>query len=257
MKENYAMAAVFPPLRAKWTVKVLRRRPQVRFLLYRLAVLLVLLAASPARSQQTAQFWPEIDTYIKLNSTFRLMFNASTTHEAGEDLGSQGGVNLDIFAKPLLKLKRFTVFQLDEAKSRPLTFRIRYNYLLSPGKPSENRVVLDATPRFPLKAGVLVADRNRTDLRFIDGEFSWRYRNRLTIERSFGIHSYHFTPYVRAEAYYDSKPEKWSRTTEDFGCLFPIRRRAEIEPYYQHMNDTAKSPNRQTHGVGLTLSLYF
>ena len=117
--------------------------------------------------------------------------------------------------------------------------------------------MLEATPRYPLKAGFLITDRNRTDLRSVAGDFSWRYRNRLMVERSFGIHSYHFTPYVRAETFYDSNAEKWSRTTEDIGCIFPIRRRAEIEPYYQHMNDTAKSPNRQTHGVGLALSLYY
>ncbi len=29
------------------------------------AVLLVLIAALPARSRQIAQFWPELDTYIK------------------------------------------------------------------------------------------------------------------------------------------------------------------------------------------------
>ena len=211
----------------------------------------------PARSQQIAQFWPEIDTYVKLNPTFRLMFDASTTQEAGNTIGGQFGANFDMFTKPLLKLKRFTVFQLDESKSRPLTIRIGYNRLPTPGKPPENRVVLDATPRYPLKAGILVADRNRVDLRWINGDFSWRYRNRLMVERTFGIHSYHFTPYVRGEAYYVSTAGKWSRTAEDVGCLFPIRRRAEIEAYYEHMNDTSKSPNQQTHGIGLVLSLYF
>jgi hypothetical protein len=238
-------------------VRSSRDRFSARFLLCRLAVLFLLLAAVPAISQQTAQFWPEIDTYIKLDPTFRLMFNASTTQEAGKTVGAQFGANFDIFTKPLVKLKRFTVFQLDESKSRPLTFRIGYNRLPTPGKPSENRVVLDATPRFPLKAGFLVTDRNRADLRWINEDFSWRYRNRLMVERTFAIHHYHFTPYVRGEAYYVSTAGKWSRTTEDIGCLFPIRRRAEIETYYEHMNDTSKAPNQQKHGFGLTLSLYF
>ena len=60
--------------------------------------MLILFAASPARSQQTTQFWPEIETYLKLNPTFRLMFNASTTQEAGDTIGGQFGANLDIFA---------------------------------------------------------------------------------------------------------------------------------------------------------------
>ena len=238
-------------------MKSSRRRCRVRFLLYTLAVVLILFAVSPARSQQTTQFWPEIETYLKLNPTFRLMFNASTTQEAGDTIGGQFGANLDIFAKPLFKLKRLTVFQLDESKSRPLTIRIAYDRLPTPGKPSENRVVLEGTPRYPLKAGVLVADRNRADLRWINGDFSWRYRNRLMVERTFAVHSHHLTPYGRGEAYYVSTAGKWSRTTEDIGCLFPIHRRAEIEAYYEHMNDTSKAPNQQTHGIGLILSLYF
>jgi hypothetical protein len=55
------------------------------------------------------------------------MFNASTTQEAGNTIGSQFGANFDLFTKPLFKLKRFAIFQLDESKSRPLTLRIGYD----------------------------------------------------------------------------------------------------------------------------------
>jgi hypothetical protein len=258
MKEICASASVGSLLlKQRPTAKVSRRWLLLRFVSFKLAVLLILFAALPARSQQTVQFWPEIDTYFKLDPKFRLSFIATTTQEAGSTVGSEFGVNLDIFVKPLFKLKRFTVFQLDESKSRLLTFRAGYHYLPSPDGSNESRVLVEATPRFPLNAGILVSDRSRVDLRLVSGNFSWRYRNRLTVERTFGIRSYHLSPYLQAEAYYDSTPEKWSRTTEDLGCIFPIRRRAEIEPYYQHMNDTSKSPNRQTHGIGLRLRLYF
>jgi Protein of unknown function (DUF2490) len=258
MKEICASASVgLSLLKHRPTVKVSRRWLLLGFSLLKLAVLLVLFAALPARSEQTVQFWPEVDTYFKLDPKFRLSFIATTSQEAGSTVGSEFGANLDIFVRPLFKLKRFTVFQLDESKSRLLTFTAGYHYLPSPDGSNESRVLVEATPRFPLKAGVLVSDRNRVDLRWISGDFSWRYRNRLTAERTFAIRSYHLSPYLQAEAYYDSSPEKWSRTTEDIGCIFPIRRRAEIEPYYQHMNDTSKSPNRQTHGIGLHLRLYF
>jgi Protein of unknown function (DUF2490) len=241
-------------LKPRPTAKVSRRH--LRLALLKLAALLVFVSI-PARSEQTVQFWPEVDTYLKLDPKLRLSFIATTTQESGSTVGSEVGANLDIFLKPLFKLKRFTVFQLDESKSRLLTFRAGYHYLPSSNGSDENRVLLEATPRFPLKAGILVSDRNRFDLRWISGAFSWRYRNRLTAERTFAIRSYHLSPYLQAEAYHDSISEKWSRTTAAFGCIFPIRRRAEIEPYYQHMNDTAKSPNRQTHSVGLRLRLYF
>ena len=53
---------------------------------------------------------------------------------------------------------------------------------------------------------------DRVDLRFIDGEFSWRYRNRLSAEREFSIGRVRLNPYARFEVYYDSRYSKWSRT---------------------------------------------
>ena len=62
--------------------------------------------------------------------------------------------------------------------------RIGYRYLHNAGDdPDENRGVLEVTPRYPLVRGVLVSNRNRIDFRFIEGEYSWRYRNRLSLER--------------------------------------------------------------------------
>jgi hypothetical protein len=156
-----------------------------------------------------------------------------------------------------MKLKRITVFELDQSKNRPLMLRLGYRYMPTTDGPTENRGILEATGRFPLVRGVLLSDRNRADLRFISGEFSWRYRNRLAAERTFAIRSYHFSPYIRAEAYYDGNLHKWSRTTETFGLVFPIRKRAEIEPYYEHQNDSSSAPNRQVNALGLALSLYF
>lgn len=47
-----------------------------------------------------------------------------------------------------------------------------------------------ATSNFPLKAGALILDRNRADLDWKSGSFTWRYRNKLTLERTFTIRSY-------------------------------------------------------------------
>jgi hypothetical protein len=211
----------------------------------------------PSAKAQTFQFWPEVDTYVKLNSNVKLYFIASTTRENEKDTSAEIGPNIDFHLKPLRELARRAIFQGDKSKSRSLSLRFGYRYMPSTDGPTENRGVMEATARYPLKFGLLISDRNRADLRFISGEFSWRYRNRLTIERTFSILSYHFSPYVRGEVYYDSKYEKWSRTTEAFGVAFPIRRHTEIEPYYEHQNDTGKSPNRQVNALGLVLNLYF
>ena len=221
-------------------------------------VLVVLVAfLSPSAKSQTYQTWPEVSTYVSLKQDLRLYVIATTTRENGQGTDAEIGPNLDIYFKPLLKLERFTIFQLDKSKSRPLLLRMGYRYMPSTSGPTEHRGVLEATGRLPLTSGFLISDRSRADLRFINGEFSWRYRNRLTVERTVSIRSYHFTPYVRGEVYFDSNYEKWSRTSETMGIAFPIRKHTEIEPYYEHQNDTGKSPNRQINALGLALNLYF
>jgi hypothetical protein len=222
-----------------------------------LGLLLAMVVLQVPAQTQSFQTWPEIDTYLKVSSNVRVSFFAATTKENRQGTDAEVGPNIDFFLKPLMKLKRITVFELDQSKNRPLMLRLGYRYMPTTDGPTENRGILEATGRFPLVRGVLLSDRNRADLRFISGEFSWRYRNRLAAERTFAIRSYHFSPYIRAEAYYDGNLHKWSRTTETFGLVFPIRKRAEIEPYYEHQNDSSSAPNRQVNALGLALSLYF
>lgn len=208
-------------------------------------------------SAQTFQYWPEIDTFVKLSDNMRLFFIASQTREDRRGEGAEIGPNLDFYLNPLLKLDKIAGMQLDKAKARPLMFRVGYRYLPSTQNPTENRFVLEATPRYPFIHGVLVTDRNRADLRLIQGRFSWRYRNRLTIERTFKLGKFRFTPYGRGEAFYDSNYNKFSRTTVDIGSIFPIGKHVELEGYYEHQNDTGKAPNRQINGVSTILNLYF
>jgi hypothetical protein len=41
------------------------------------------------------------------------------------------------------------------------------------------------------------------------------------------------------------------------GCKFPIRKRFQIDPYYEHENNTGKKPNQQVNALGLILNVYF
>ncbi len=220
--------------------------------------LLLTIAGSAAEAQNSsAQGWPEIDAFLKLNSNVRISFFAAQTREGRSGSDAEVGPNLDYYVKPLRKAKRFILFDLDESKSRLLMLRAGYRYMPSTSSPTEQRGIMEATGRYPLGWDVLVSDRNRVDLRFIEGDSSWRYRNRLTAEREFAIKSYHFAPYLRAEGYYDSRYSKFSRTAETVGCPFPIRKHSEIEPYYEHQNDTSKAPNRQISAIGIVFNLFF
>lgn len=206
---------------------------------------------------QSVQFLPETDVYLKLNSHFRAYLQAKDDRDEGASNQFSIGPSLQLYLKPLLTLKRITTFDLDDAKPRALVFEIGYRSVTAPNALPINRMEPVLTLHFPLKAGFLVSDRNRADLDWTSESFTWRYRNKLTLERTVAIHSYHLIPYVAAEPYYVDKYHKWSTTDLYAGCLFPIGKHVEFNPYYEHENNTGKRPNQQTNEIGFALYLFF
>lgn len=219
-------------------------------------VFLACFACLPARAQDT-QFIPEVDAYLKLNSVVRTYIQAKDDREGGDSTQLAIGPSVQFYVKPLLRLKHVTTFDLDDSKSRVVVLEAGYRYIDAPNSPSENRMVLAVTSHFPIKANLLITDRNRADLDWKNGDFTWRYRNRLTVERTFSIHSYHFIPYVSAELFYESQYGKISTTSIYAGSLFPVGKHVEFNPYYEHDNDTNKQPNKQVNSAGLAVYFFF
>jgi hypothetical protein len=217
---------------------------------------LISFAAIPVCAQ-APQFLPEIDAHLKLNSNFRTYLEAKDDRDGGDPTQFTIGPSIQFYLKPLIKLKELTVFDLDDSKSRALILEAGYRAITAPSTTLENRELVAATFNFPLRAGFRASDRNRADLDWKSGVFTWRYRNKLTLERAFAVRSYHFTPYVAAEPFYESQYSKWSTTDVYAGCLFPVGKHFEFNTYYEHENDTGKKPNRQQNYVGLALYMYF
>lgn len=219
-------------------------------------VFLTCFACVPARAQDT-QFLPEVDSYLRVNSFVRTYFQAKDDREGGDSTQLAIGPSIEFYLKPLIRLKRVTAFDLDDSKSRPLVVEVGYRYLDEPNAPAENRLVLAATSNFPLRDGFHMSDRNRADLDWKTGVFTWRYRNRLTLERTFAIHTYHLIPYVSAELFYESQYSKISTTSIYAGSLFPVGKHVEFNTYYQHDNNTNKHPNKQVNSFGLATYFFF
>ncbi|HZV86778.1 MAG TPA: DUF2490 domain-containing protein [Candidatus Binatus sp.] len=213
-------------------------------------------ACLPACAQDT-QFIPEVDAYLKLNSVVRTYIQAKDDREGGDSTQFAIGPSIQFYLKPLIKLKHVTAFDLDDSKARALVVEVGYRYIDEPNAPTENRMVLAVTSNFPMKASFLISDRNRADLDWKKGIFTYRYRNRLTLERTFSIHSYHLIPYVSAELFYESQYSKISTTSLYAGCLFPVGKHVEFNPYYEHDNNTNKHPNEQVSSAGLAVYFFF
>jgi hypothetical protein len=239
------------PYKTRLKISIVRR-------IYWLAVILLVLQCTTGKAQSTqeTQFLPEVDANFKLNPKVRLGVQAKDTRDGGDQTQAEIGPSVEFYVKPLVRLKEITAFDLDDAKKRLLVLTGGYRYLASPSSPATNRVPLAATSHFPMKARLLIADRNRVDLDWSDGKFTWRYRNMLVVERTVSIHSYHFIPYASVEGYYESQYQKWSTTELYAGSLFPMGKYFQLAAYYEHQNNTGKSPNTQLHGLGLALNIY-
>jgi Protein of unknown function (DUF2490) len=220
-------------------------------------VLVFFCRTGSAQSSQEVQFLPEIDAYLKLNSNIRVSAQAKDTRDGGESSQAAIGPSMEFYLKPLIRLSDITRFDLDDAKARPLVLAAGYLYLAAPGKPSTNRIPIAVTSHLPIKAKLLLTDRNRADLDWSSGNFTWRYRNMLSLERTLVIHSYRPIPYASAEIYYESQYGKVSTTELYAGCLLPLGKHVQFKPYYEHQNNTGKHPNQQVHGLGLALNIYF
>jgi hypothetical protein len=217
---------------------------------------LICFACLPVRAQDV-QFLPEVDAHLKLNSMFRAYVGAKNDRDGGEENQFAIGPSLQLYLKPLIKLKNVTAFDLDDAKSRFVVLETGYRTITAPNAPIDNRMLPMVTLNFPMKAGLHFSDRNRADLDWKNGTFTWRYRNKLSAQRTFSIGTYHLIPYVAAEPYYTSQYSKWSTTALYAGCLFPVGKHVQFNTYYEHENNTGKQPNQSKNSVGLALYLYF
>ncbi len=227
------------------------------------AVLLVLLAlASPARAQDsdsTSEAWPEFDIFIKLNEKSRIFVLCTATKQ--ENLGAyadgQNGVHIDFYAVP--GFRKSLISSVDQSRSKALM--VRAGYLVSrpknnSGTATEHMATAEATGRAHLRAGWLLSDRNRIDLRWVDGEFKHRYRNRLKLERTLDIGKFQLTPYAHAEVFYDLKPRDWSRLRYAAGAEFSITKRIVLEGYFLRQNTWASVP-QFVNAFGTAVQFYF
>ena len=162
---------------------------------FRREVIFLGLALLPACAQNV-QFLPEVDTYVRLNSVLQMYVEAKSDQDAGDPLQAGIGPSLQLYLDPLLTLKKVTVFDLDNSKKRLFVLEIGYRYIAAPNTPTTNRMLDCATFNFPLRAGFHLSDRSRADLDWTSGNFMWRYRNKLIVERTVAVSSYHLIPYV-------------------------------------------------------------
>jgi hypothetical protein len=212
------------------------------------------------------EFWPGLEVYINVKPKVRLYLlgSISKTIEDGELFNAQS-YEAQVGA------------HVDYIPNEHLILRAGYRYGRAIGENDdgfrEHRILADQILRKLLPGDLLLTDRNREEFRFIRGDFSFRYRNRVTIEREFQLsglpllRTRSITPYVSGEIFYDTRFGVWNRNRYAVGVVQSLRRgpilkqllpkRAiNLDLYLMRQNDSRSSPSH-VNALGAALVFYF
>jgi len=184
------------------------------------AVCLTLLLAADASADETqVEFWPEADIWLRLSPAWRTALfvpiskNIDTNYREGNLI-----LQADYAFGTPSRVHRTRL--MDENRAGHMkAYLVRAGYLggrsLGDGGEAyrERTVFTELHVRTPLKGGVLLQHRLRTDLRWL-GEhtvFSNRLRYRLQAEKEYQAGRTSIVPFANVEPYYDSRYDTINR----------------------------------------------
>ena len=207
---------------------------------------------SPAAAQETArEVWPEVDVWVQLNPKVKLFFPFSIS-KSRETQYTEGLIGA----------------RVDYRFNRYVSARAGYGYLWSISDKQNNvdepyhehRPIGELSLRaFPGKSLVLF-DRNRVDFRFINGDYSYRYRNRVRLERTWAVDDrapgLAFTPYAMEEVGYDSRYDTFNRSRFSVGVETQLTKTVMVDLYLFRQDDSRASIER-LYALGIALNLTY
>src|SRR5258705_1347738 len=196
----------------------------------------------PCGAQDSHEFLPEVDLSVRLSPAVRMIVIGSVTRSRDT------------------KYTEATIgAHFDFPFNKHFSVRPGYWHVASISHDdetySENRLMLDATIKFPLGAGFRAADRNRGDLRDIGAEWSQRYRNRLRFERPVKTR-HELLPYFSAEASYDSRYDRWNRKEYTLGCEVDLGSDSGLDFSVARQLDP-QNPVKKLNAFGITWTIGF
>jgi len=185
-----------------------------------------------AQSGDPWEFWAELNLFKKVNPTTRLYFVVANTkgkEAAFRTVDLAGFVDLTI--GPQLPRRR----QKQDWQTRKyLWVRIGYDYVFKAEERTrtapEHRGIVALYGRAYLPGAILVEGRTRADLRWIEGNYSTRYRLRFEVNRDFTVLDRVVTPYFQAEYFYDTRYDGWSRDLYQAGAEIGVTGHFRVEP---------------------------
>jgi hypothetical protein len=222
----------------------------------------VMTAVGAAADPPSKEFWPEVDTWLRVSPSWRLSLfvplseNLDTHYREG-NLILQGDYAWG-------KTNRSSRL-LDEDRERSMkAWMLRGGYLGGKSLDDEGEAYTEYTTfgelhlRLPLKRGFLLSHRVRADLRWLGQdrhEFSNRWRYRVMLEKELTAGRASFVPYVNVEPYYDSRYDTVNRVRVIGGSSLAWLPRTALEGNVTYQYDS-KSSTKEVLALNVILHLF-
>lgn len=212
-----------------------------------------------ATPETRGEFWPELDVFLRLGEQSRLYARYGGTRSESLQAYSDGQIGI-YFDRWLINPIRFRhAVRQDVSLAKLLLLRAGYQFANPRNgavRPTEHMISAEGTGKLHLPWELLVSDRNRFDFRWINGDFRWRYRNRIKLERTFGEGIFQFTPYFHTEFFCSLDERQWNRVRYTAGGETAVTRRVAVDIYAARQNDWLQVTPK-LHALGVALKLYF
>jgi len=213
---------------------------------------------SSASAADSSELWPDVEAFVRLNPGARIYTNVAYAEGRESDTQSLDlTAALDLSIKPIVRKSLRTE---DWQRSRFLWARAGYTRVDKADdgvrKTPEDRLFVQLLAKAELPAAIWLEARARTDFRWIGDDYSNRYRFRLEATREFTVRGHPVVPFLKAEWFYDTRYDGWSRALYQAGPEITFNKRFRLEPYLSRQID--RLPDDETvNALGITAKLYF
>jgi len=198
------------------------------------------------------EFWPETDIWYRLTPSWRLSsFISITKYNESKDRD----LNVYLQADYAWGTTNRTVYRrlMDENRAQQMKawmtrggFMEGWSLGENAGEYLEKMLFIELHKRIPLKGGILLSQRFRTDFRWVgqDPVFSYRFRYRIMVEKEYKAGRRSIVPYTNAEVFWDSRYTTVTRlrmiggATIDWGPRFAYEANItyQYDEYYNSAN---------------------
>ena len=227
------------------------RRANAKWFLRTLILIVAYSCNAHAQTESISkEFWPSVKVHFDLPRTrLQLIFERHDGEDA-KKLQSKFGA---MFTFRMKRIVKNPLAGVDSEERYYVTVGAGYEHLQPSG---ENRLVIQATPRYSPGAGFLLTDRSRMEFRWLKTSYDFRYRNKLTIQRSIKVGKLRLTPYASGEIYWARNLHAFNENQYAFGAQLPFRHRIMLDTYVQRQNCNTCS-REKVNILGVTLNLFF